>query len=417
MRAPERDSAGLQALYLATIKALDPAAYVREHLQREPLAGEEITLLALGKAAVPMALGAQAVLGPRVVAQIVVAPELPPQAPAGWMASSHPRITADSEKAGRALLRAAAEASGPVLALVSGGGSALAAVPAPGLRLAQKSELVQRVYAAGASIEELNTVRKHLSALKGGRLAAVAGAPVATLLVSDVVGDAPGTIASGPTLPDPSMYAEALEVVHSRLGSDAFGPALLHLERGQRGEIPETPRYPRPGDTHHLLAGMSALVDMATTVARREGRRPERLGPLLEGSVEEVAGAILQRAAHPALWIGGGEATIALPETPGCGGRAQQLALYLAREIEGRSDLEILVAGSDGIDGNSQAAGAIIDGDTCRRLREAGIDPDRALSACDAGTALGALGAQILVGPTGVNHADLILVSRAAGRD
>jgi hydroxypyruvate reductase len=357
-----------------------------------------------------MARAAREILGSLVVEECVVSPWLPEDAPEGWIQSTHPKLSEASERAARALLSTAASAKGQILALISGGGSALAALPAAGLSLRDKAELVEQVYAAGADIDDLNAVRKHLSAFKGGRLAEAASVPVITLLVSDVVGDDLSTVASGPTLPDPSTYADALRIVEERLGSEASGPALLHLQAGALGEHSETPKQARSGDRQVLLAGIGALAGEAQALAEGAGTSTHLISSQLEGDVDSVAQGLLDAATEKGLWIACGEATIELPADPGQGGRAQQLALRMAREIRARSDIQVLVAGSDGVDGNSEAAGALVDGDTWDRLIAMGIDPEESLQRCDAGTALAAAGAQITTGPTGVNHADLILI-------
>ena len=412
--AQEGGTLALESLFRETICALNPGPLVRDELLKNPLTRGPVTLLALGKAAVPMARAAKEVLGDRVVDECVVAPYMPPDlqvaTPASWMASTHPKTSEACARAARALLASARVAQGEILALISGGGSALAALPAAGLTLAEKADLVDRVYAAGADIHELNIVRKHLSAFKGGRLAQAASVPITTLLVSDVVGDVLHSIASGPTLPDPSSFDDALQIVVSRLGPDASGPAAEHLRQGAMGEHADTPTQARPEDRQALLAGIGKLAWQAQRVATEAGMVAHLISSEVEGSIEAVARLVLQAATGPGLYIAGGEASIELPANPGQGGRAQQLALHLAREICGRIGIHILVAGSDGIDGNSQAAGALVDGETCTRLRALGIDPSQSLRRCDAGSALAAVDALVITGPTGVNHADLILV-------
>ncbi len=402
-------------IFTETIESLEPSALVRDYLLGESL-GEPVTVLALGKAAVAMAMGARRAWGNAIEQEVVVAPEISGDAPrwckmpASWMAGDHPVPGARSEQAGHALLDAAAGSRRKILALISGGGSALAALPCDGLGLGDKAALLQRIYAAGAGIEELNVVRKHLSALKGGQLAAAASVPITTLVISDVVGDCLSTVASGPTCPDSSTFAQALEIVHAYCG-DAIGPAVAVLEAGAQGERPETPKARRPQDRCVLLAGIGALVERAVLVGKRAGHDPCHL-PILHGDVEEVADSILQCAMGPGLWVGGGEPTIVLPSSPGVGGRAQHLALLLAERIAGDASIEVLVAGSDGIDGNSDAAGAVVDGTTWDRLRATGSNPVAALESRDSASALASVDAQIITGPTGINHADLVLVWR-----
>lgn len=398
----------LEELFEATIEALNPEPML--HAQLGAIEAEYVTVLALGKAAVAMTLGAQAALGSRIRHEVVVAPAVPTESPDTWIASSHPLITQDSERAGNLLLAAASAARDPIIALLSGGGSALAAVAAPGLALADKRSLLVALAQAGAPIEELNVVRSHLSALKGGRLSLVAQVPVATYVISDVVGDRLATVASGPTLPDGSTYQQALAVVHRCLGDGARGKAVDHLRRGLRGEIAETPQEPRPDDKAVLVAGVGESVKRCGELATADGEVVHELGRALVGDVEDLCRHIVATASAPGLWIGAGEPTVTLPPKHGSGGRAQHLALLLARAIRGRVGIRALVAGTDGVDGNSSAAGAVVDSSTWQRILRAGIDPARALTIRDSGTALGAVGALLNTGPTGVNHADLVLL-------
>ena len=404
----------LPDLFARAVKALEPGALVREYLRRDEVPGQAITVLALGKAAVAMSLGAREALGDRIACEVVVAPVIPPGSPPGWMESDHPVPTARSCAAARALLAAAAQAPGPILALVSGGGSALATLPAGDLSLAELNALVQEVYAAGANIEELNVVRKHLSAFKGGWLSAAAATSLTTLVVSDVVGDSLSAIASGPTCADASTYQQAIDIALRYCGPNVAGPAFAHLRAGALGHWPETPKDPRPGDRHVLLAGMASAVAATIDEARAQGAAAHALPRAIVGDVEAAADYVFESAvagaSGPGLWVGGGETTIAVSESPGIGGRAQHLALLLARAIAGRPRVEILVAGTDGIDGNSRAAGALVDGNTWAALLGAGLDPQRALKHCDSGRALAAVGAQLTTGPTGINHADLVMV-------
>ncbi len=284
---------------------------------------------------------------------------------------------AASEAAGRAALVLAAGVphDGVLLALISGGASALAAVPAPGLSLADKIARTSALAARGAPIAELNALRASLSAIKGGRLAAACAAPVVTLVASDVVGDALAHVGSGPTL----------------------GPA----------------RGGRPDDVAVLTGGVATLAQ-ATAIAAAAVLPGEVavVDARLEGDVVDVAARLaagIAGASGPRTLIWAGETTIALPARPGRGGRARHLALLVARALAGRPGWGLLVAGSDGIDGTDDAAGAIVDGDTWAALAAAGIDGDAALAACDAGAALAGVAAALVTGPTGVNHADVLI--------
>ncbi len=408
--APNRGEV-LRELFAEALYRVAPAGPTRRAVEELDLA-PEVVLLATGKAAVGMAAGAESALGERVVARVVVAPVLD-EARDGYFEAAHPVPDERSEAAGRALLAAAAGArpGQEILALVSGGGSALSAVPAEGLTLADKAQAIARLEAAGAPIAYLNCVRRHLSALKGGRLALASPVRVTTLVLSDVIGDRLAEVASGPTVPDPTGFADACAVVEQWTRWQGIPPAVrAHLEAGARGERREgLQEGERPDDRARLLLGIDALVGAAVDAALARKLAVQVVDQRIEGEVAEVARILAGRvASRDAVVIAGGEPTVVLPERPGVGGRAHQLALILARELRGSSAV-VLVAGSDGMDGNTGAAGAVVDGTTWDAISARGLDPAVYLAACDAGTALAAVGAQILTGPTGVNHCDLVL--------
>ncbi len=404
-------TAELRRLFLAALSDVNPQSLVARWLQIH--GGEKYeTVIALGKSAVPMALGARTAL-PAGYREVVVAPRIPAGSPPSWRESSHPRLSAASVAAGQALLCAVRSSEGPVLALLSGGGSALAALPADGISWQEKDACVAEVYAAGASIEELNVVRKHLSALKGGKLAAVCSQPITTLLTSDVVGDLPSLIASGPTCTDTSTAQEALAVVARYLGGRVSSSVLTALQKSsERGH-----RQPIFSECT-VVAPMADLSLAAGKVARRAGITEVYCikEPFL-GRSDKVAKEILLYAERPGLWIEYGESTVDLGRSPviGRGGRAHHLALQLALAIAGNAGITILVAGSDGVDGNSGAAGAVVDGQSLGKMRRAGALPEEALAQMDSATALVAIGAQIKIGESGVNHADLVMIWVGAG--
>ena len=429
--APNRGEI-LRELFAEALYRVAPAGPTQRALEGIELA-PEVVLLATGKAAIGMAAGAESALGDRIAARVVVAPSLPgahgviprdlvsrpggdpsgEKPREGFFQSSHPVPDARSEAAGRALLAAAAAArpGQEVLALISGGGSALSAVPADGLELADKAQAIARLEAAGAPIAYLNCVRRHLSALKGGRLALASPVRVTTLVVSDVIGDRLSEVASGPTVPDPTRFADACAVVERWTGWQGIPPVVrAHLEAGLRGETREGLQDgERPDDRALLILGLDALVGAAVDACLARKLPVQVIDRRIEGEVTEVARNLasdLER--QGAVVIAGGEPTVVLPHQPGLGGRAHQLALLLAHEVRG-TDTVVLVAGSDGLDGNTGAAGAVVDGTTWDAISARGLDPAAHLARCDAGSALAAVGAQILTGPTGVNHCDLVL--------
>ena len=415
-------SAECEAAWRGALQRLQAARLVSESLASDPLPPGPIRILALGKAAGPMTEAARAALGPRARDPLCVLPE-GATVPAGvrTLQAGHPRPTPGSLAAGSAIL-AWARANGrtPALVLLSGGGSALAFAPAEGLRAEDKIEAVAAVMRAGATIQRLNAVRKHLSALKGGRLGALlAPAPVRVLVLSDVPGDDLSTIASGPLAADPTTYADALHGIEA-LGAVVPPAARSHLESGARGALEETPK---PGDPrlatveHRLLAGPIHLARAAAEAARARGFEAEADPTPLAGDVAEVA-------ARLAAWVRanagrgrrllalGGEPTITIP--PGAraadGGRAQHLALLAAKAIAGLP-AAVLAAGSDGRDGPTEQAGAVVDGGTLAAARAGGIDVDAALAESRSGPACLAIGAAIPRVETGTHLCDLVIVA------
>lgn len=411
-----------EAIWRGALARLPADALVSGALASEPLPPGPVRVLAVGKAAGAMMAAALRALGGRARDPLCVLPEGAP-APAGAtaVAAGHPRPTPGSLAAGRAVLAWARAGGGtPALVLVSGGGSALAFAPAEGIAPEDKAEAVHALMRAGATIQQLNALRKHLSALKGGRLGALlAPAPVRVLVLSDVPGDDLSTIASGPLAPDPTTYADALAAA-AALGAPLPPAVRVHLEAGARGEREETPK---PGDPrlarirHAILAGPVHLARAAADVARARGFAAEADPAPLAGDVAAVAARLATFArAHagggPRLLALGGEPTIRLP--PGAaapdGGRAQHLALLAAREIDGLS-AAVLAAGSDGRDGPTEQAGAVVDGGTLAAARAAGIDLDGALAAARSGPACVALGTAIPREETGTHLCDLVLVA------
>lgn len=305
-----------------------------------------------------------------------------------------------------------------VLCLISGGGSALLAAPAPGLTLADEQAVNRALLASGAAIDEMNCVRKHLSAVKGGRLAALcAPAKVVTLLISDVPGDDPAVIASGPTVPDASTCAEALAICR-RHGIELPPAALAGLESGAF----ETPK---PGDTAfaghevHVVATPRMSLEAAAALARNAGLAAHVLGDDVEGESREVAKvhAALARSvarhgtpfAKPCVILSGGETTVTVrADTPqgGRGGRAGEFALGCAIALAGEAGVHVLAADTDGIDGIEHNAGALAGPDTLARAAAAGLKPREALDRHDSFGFFDTLGDLVVSGPTHTNVND-----------
>ncbi|QEN88844.1 glycerate kinase [Labrys sp. KNU-23] len=301
-----------------------------------------------------------------------------------------------------------------VIALISGGGSALLSLPAEGLLLSDKQAINKALLKSGAPIDEMNCVRKHLSAIKGGRLAAAAfPARVVSLVISDVPGDDLAAIASGPTVADPTTFADARAIL-ARYGIDGPAPVIAHLVAAQE----ETPK---PGDRRlarcetHLIASPQQSLLAAAAVARKAGITPVILGDSLEGEARDVgivmAGIARQVAQHgqpvaaPCVLISGGETTVTV-RGKGRGGRNVEYLLSLAVKLGGQSGIHALAGDTDGVDGAEEVAGAIIDPTSLARARAAGLDPIASLDNNDAHTLFQALGDQVVTGPTLTNVND-----------
>jgi glycerate-2-kinase len=292
-----------------------------------------------------------------------------------------------------------------------------------GLTLADKQQTTQLLLRSGAGIQEINTVRKHLSALKGGRLAAATQATVISLVLSDVIGDDLGTIASGPTAPDPTTYAEAIRILR-RYGIWDAVPAGVqqHLLQGRRGLHAESPK---PGARlfrrvqNYVIGNNMAAVDAVAREATRAGLRPLVLSTSLTGEAREAArvlGGIAREIAAtgrpikpPACVIAGGELTVSIRGN-GTGGRAQEFALAMVPEIAGLSNVWVAAFGTDGTDGPTDAAGAVVDGRTAARADSLGLRAMDFLARNDAYPFFRRLDQLIVSGPTGTNVNDLYLL-------
>lgn len=386
-----------------------------------------VVVVGAGKAAGAMATAVEAILGGRIAEGLVVVKEARGVAleRIRVVEAGHPLPDERGQATAGEILRLV-RGAGPddlVLCLISGGGSALLPSPVEGVSLAEKQAVTRLLLDAGANITELNTVRKHLSALKGGQLARAAfPARVLALVLSDVVGDPLDVIAAGPTEPDPSTFADALRVL------DTFGlrfrvpsSARQYLEAGARGEVPETPKPGNPlftAVTSLVIGNNQLVVEAAVEEAARRGYTPLVLTRSLQGEAREVArmfAAILHEAvrswqpvAPPGCVIAAGETTVTLRGS-GKGGRCQEFCLALAAELAGLSGVVVLAAGTDGTDGPTDAAGAIVDETTLSRARARGLDPRNALTASDSYAFFSALGDLVVTGPTGTNLMDLYI--------
>ena len=416
-----RDAA--RAIFDAALAAGDVTPLVRRHLALESH-HRRVLVFGCGKASAAMVAAAEEALGDRIAGGFVVVKDgcAVPVRRVEIADAGHPVPDARGLAASARLLELAQGAGEEdlVLFLVSGGGSALTPAPAPPITLAEKQELTRLLLASGATIGELNAVRKHLSRFKGGQLARAASpASVLTLALSDVIGDPLDVIASGPTAPDPTTFADAREVL-ARRGLAGRVPASIaaRLDAGLRGEIEETPK---PGDrlfdrvTNVVIGNNTLIADAAVAAASRLGYRPHLLTRELQGEAREVARELVARARRlepPACLIAAGETTVTMKGT-GRGGRCQEFALAAALEITPADRMTVLAAGTDGSDGPTDAAGAIVDADSVTRGTRAGGDARRAMEENDAYRFLTASGDLIVSGATRTNLLDLYLVLRA----
>ena len=434
--------AAAAAILWAGLRAADAGRAVRNHLRRGrhglSVSGERmsvarrVVLLAVGKAALPMAEAAAAVLGPQLEAGLVVTNAFRPgRGPLRVLEAGHP--VPDTRG-----LRAAAEverllqglgAGDLLLVLLSGGASSLLPAPAEGLSLRDKARTTSLLLAAGATIHELNVVRKHLSRFKGGGLARLAApARVRALVLSDVVGDDLSTIASGPVSPDPSRFEDALAVLEGHGVLGRVPPAVSQrLRDGARGRVAETPK---PGDrlfrrVKAQVVGSNRLsLEAATREARRQGFRPLVLTSSLEGEAREVARALVavlrecvasgRPASPPICLLAGGETTVTV-RGHGEGGRNQEMAVAAVASLAAFPvDALFASLATDGIDGKSDAAGGVVDRRTAGQALALGLAPPAVfLARSDSRNFLGPLGGLILSGPTGTNVMDLTVLLAA----
>jgi glycerate 2-kinase len=406
----------------AALAAVDPERLAREELARR---GERFgAAVAMGKAAAALARGAREALEPAAPRLLIRPHNTPGLLDPRWeqMTGGHPLPDRRSAAAGERLERWLAEIGPrPLLALISGGASACVEAPAADLTLEALAATQRALLASGLPIQKVNAVRKHLSRLKGGgalrALPAITGRlpRILALLLSDVPGDDPAAIASGPFAADPTTYAEALAAVEGIAVPEAV---RRHLAAGIQGERPETLKTDPPKVETVLLGGVRTAVAAAVSVARHLGFHA--MDGELEGEAVRAARDLVERGralgGERVALVLGGETTVTLGRGTGHGGRNQELALAAARQLAGGAGELVFTLATDGEDGPTRFAGATVDGGTWEALRRAGIDPHASLARHDSGTALAALpGALLETGPTGTNVGDLAVYLRASG--
>jgi glycerate 2-kinase len=428
-------------IFSAALKAADPRVAIQRVVQREgkvlhvgtsdyDLARGRVYVVGFGKAGAAMAHAIELICGDKIV-QGLVCVKYGHGMPLALESiqlheAGHPLPDANSIRGAEKILAVLDEANADdlVICLISGGGSAILELPAPGVSLEDMRATTDALLRSGATINELNTVRKHISQVKGGQLARRAhGAHFISLILSDVIGSPLDTIASGPTAPDSTTFADALDVIELRNVRSQLPPSIVHhIERGVRGEIAETPKPEDPiflRVQNVIIADNERACQAAMETARLGGFNTVLLTSYLQGEAREVAkmfAAIAKEIAQsnqpvprPACVIAGGETTVTV-RGKGKGGRNQELALAAAIEIAGMENVVVLSGGTDGSDGPTDAAGAIADGSTRERAAARGLDARDYLSNDDAYHFFQPLDDLIITGPTNTNVNDVMIV-------
>lgn len=432
----------IPTLIQAALDAADPVTAVTRMLRYDDDPGiltvgnhsynlksiEHVYVVGAGKAGATMAQATEAVLGERITAGLVITKyaHAKPTTQIEMRKAAHPVPDYAGVTATQELLALLDDAGSNdlVLTLISGGGSALLAAPAEGLTLADLQETTDLLLGSGATINELNAVRKHLSAVKGGRLAQrAAPAPVVSLILSDVVGSPLDVIASGPTAPDSTTFRDGVAVLERyELMTRVPAAVRTHLQQGVDGDVAETPDAQDSvfEEVRNIIVASNVqAAEAAVQAAEDAGYNTLLLTTFLEGEAREVgivlAGIARELATYgrplslPACVVLGGETTVTI-HGDGKGGRNQEIALSAALHLEGVSNAVIATLATDGGDGPTDAAGAIVDGQTAPKAREQGVDLIQALEQNDSYTALDALNLLYRTGPTGTNVNDLAFV-------
>ncbi len=427
--------AELEVIFRAALAEVTPQRALAAHVVRSadalsiagrPLAhGAQLFALAAGKAAAAMAHEFERVAGDRIARGLAVSKDgyALPLVRFESVLAGHPLPDERSASAAARALALVAEARNEdvVVLLLSGGASALLSAPLVGLSVADLRATNDLLLRAGADIAGVNAVRKHLTRVSGGRLAAASAAGrIEVLAICDVPGDDAGVFASGPCAPDASRYADAIAVLQ-RCGAwqDAPPGVRAHLEAGARGERAESckPGAPELAAVHHTwVANLARALGAAEAAARARGLRCQRIPEELSGEAREVgarlaAHALALSAREPQLLVVGGETTVQVGAGQGRGGRCQELALAAAIALAGTPGVTLLASGTDGSDGPTDAAGAFADGESVERARRAGRDAAADLATHDSYGFFSAEGGLFRTGPTGTNVADIVLIA------
>jgi len=411
------DRAFLASLFDAAVAAADPRRALAAYLPDRPKG--RTVVIGAGKGAAQLAAAFEELWDDPVEGVVVTRYGYGCQTRhVRVLEAAHPLPDAAGLAASDALFQAVA-GLGPddlVVALICGGGSALLAAPATGLTLEDEIDLNRALLASGAPIGAMNAIRKQVSRIKGGRLAIAAHpAPMVSLIVSDVPGDDPAQVASGPTVPDGVGRAEARKALRDYAIAVPEKIRRFLDDAPEDAPSPDDPRLAR--NSVQVIASSARSLEAAAEAARRAGVEAVILSDAIEGEAREVArmhGAIAREVARhgrpftpPVVMLSGGETTVTIRGDHGRGGRNSEFMLSLATAIDGCPAITALAADTDGIDGSEENAGAFADGQTLSRMRAAGLDPAEMLAAHDAWTAFKAVGQLFVTGPTGTNVNDL----------
>ncbi|MEC4891125.1 MAG: glycerate kinase [Nitrospira sp.] len=425
-------------LIRAGLEASDPALVLPRIVRREGhilhvgrrrydlRSFDRVVVVGAGKAAARMVQALERVVGPRLEGGLVVVKKghRVPTRRVTVMEAGHPIPDRAGLKAAVELRKhvASCGARDLLFVVISGGASSLIPAPVPGVHLADKRRMTELLLRSGATIHDINIVRKHLSAIKGGRLAESTTATMVTLILSDVIGDDLASIGSGPTMPDPSSFQDAIAVLKRyRLWATAPDSIREYLARGRQGVVRETPK---PGARfrrvqHEIIGNNAQALAAIEAAARQAGLRTVLFSTALVGEAAQEGedfAALAERLAsgkgmlrRPCCVVAGGEPTVTVTGH-GKGGRAQEFAVAAARKIGGLPNIWIAAVGTDGTDGPTDVAGAVVSGGTLEQAKEKGISLRRALLAHDTYRALKSLKSHIVTGPTGTNVNDLYIL-------
>lgn len=429
-----------EAIFRSGVKAVDPIEAVGRHVKRQDeilKVGDKsydlkyfsrVIVVGAGKASAAMAQPLEELLGDRLkegLVQVKYGHSLPLRK-IRIVEAGHPVPDKSGIEGAHQIVQLVKSATKKdlLIFLISGGGSALLPSPVEGLTMEDEQRTTQILLESGANIHEINAIRKHISQVKGGRLARLAyPATLVSLFLSDVIGDSLDSIASGPTVPDRSTFGDCVHVLEKyRIKNQLPSAVREHLEKGIRGEVEETPKSDDPAfeRTQNVIIGSNILaLKAARSNADELDYNSLILSTFIEGETREVARVhaaiakeILKRdlpVCRPACIISGGETTVTI-RGKGLGGRNQELVLAAAIDVDGLEDVVILSGGTDGTDGPTDAAGAIADGLTVKRAKSMGLDPERYLRENDSYHFFQALGDLLITGPTFTNVMDLRLV-------